>query len=70
VPIASKRSRPNSVKPAALPRLNVRDRVAVEKMVAGLAEPFRRINVVVANAGHGIGMQLAQQASITDWEEW
>ena len=49
--------------------LDVRDRVAVEKTVAGLPEPFRRINVVVANAGHGIGMQLAQQASIADWED-
>src|SRR5215203_4099383 len=49
--------------------LDVRDRVAVEKTVAGLPEPFRRINVVVANVGHGIGMQLAQQASIADWED-
>jgi 3-hydroxy acid dehydrogenase / malonic semialdehyde reductase len=48
--------------------LDVRDRAAVEKTVANLPEPFRRINVVVANAGHGLGMQPAQQANIADWE--
>src|SRR5215207_8660786 len=49
--------------------LDVRDHAAVEKTVAGLPEPFRRINVVIANAGHGIGMQPAQDANIADWED-
>jgi len=48
---------------------DVRDRAAVEQTVAELPDGFRRINVVVANAGHGIGMQLAQEADIADWED-
>jgi 3-hydroxy acid dehydrogenase/malonic semialdehyde reductase len=50
-------------------QLDVRDRAAVASTVAGLPEPFRRINVVVANAGHGIGMRPAQEADIADWED-
>jgi 3-hydroxy acid dehydrogenase / malonic semialdehyde reductase len=49
-------------------RLDVRDRAAVENTVAELPERFRRVNVVVANAGHGVGMQPAQEADIADWE--
>ncbi|MBX6425246.1 MAG: SDR family NAD(P)-dependent oxidoreductase [Variibacter sp.] len=49
--------------------LDVRDRAAVERTVAGLPEPFRRVNVVVANAGHGLGGDVAQKADIADWED-
>jgi 3-hydroxy acid dehydrogenase / malonic semialdehyde reductase len=47
---------------------DIRDRVALERTVADLPESFRPINVVIANAGHGLGMQPAQQANIADWE--
>lgn len=49
--------------------LDVRDRAAIADVLAALPEPFRRINVVVANAGHGVGMATAQQADIADWED-
>jgi NADP-dependent 3-hydroxy acid dehydrogenase YdfG len=48
--------------------LDVRDRAAVTRAVEALPEPFRRVNVVVANAGHGVGMATAQQADIAEWE--
>jgi 3-hydroxy acid dehydrogenase/malonic semialdehyde reductase len=49
--------------------LDVRDRGAVERVAASLPEAFRRVNVVVANAGHGVGMAPAQTAAIADWED-
>jgi NADP-dependent 3-hydroxy acid dehydrogenase YdfG len=48
--------------------LDVRDRAAVARALAALPEDFRRVNVVVANAGHGVGMATAQEADIADWE--
>lgn len=49
-------------------QLDVRQRAAVEHVVAELPEDFRRVNVVVANAGHGVGMAPAQEADIAEWE--
>jgi 3-hydroxy acid dehydrogenase/malonic semialdehyde reductase len=49
--------------------LDVRDRGEIEKIVAAVPEPFRNINVVVANAGHGVGMTPAQDADIAEWED-
>jgi 3-hydroxy acid dehydrogenase/malonic semialdehyde reductase len=48
--------------------LDVRDRAAVARVAETLPEPFRHVNVVVANAGHGVGMATAQQADIAEWE--
>jgi NADP-dependent 3-hydroxy acid dehydrogenase YdfG len=49
--------------------LDVRDRAAVQSAVAALPEPFRAVNVVVANAGTAAGMLPAQDADLADWEE-
>ena len=49
--------------------LDVRDRAAVEAAAKALPEAFARVNVVVANAGHGVGMTLAQEADIAEWED-
>jgi NADP-dependent 3-hydroxy acid dehydrogenase YdfG len=47
---------------------DVSDRAAVEAAVAGLPEAFRRVNVVVANAGLALGLEPAHQVRIEDWE--
>jgi 3-hydroxy acid dehydrogenase/malonic semialdehyde reductase len=49
--------------------LDVRDRSAIAALVEALPEAFRSINVVVANAGHGVGMTPAQDADIAEWED-
>jgi NADP-dependent 3-hydroxy acid dehydrogenase YdfG len=48
--------------------LDVRDRTSVEAAAKALPAPFDKINVVVANAGHGLGMVPAQEANIVEWE--
>jgi 3-hydroxy acid dehydrogenase/malonic semialdehyde reductase len=47
---------------------DVTDRDANEKMVKELPGDFKRINVVVANAGAALGLEPAHQASLNDWE--
>lgn len=47
--------------------LDVRDLAATEALLAGLPEPFKGVNVVVANAGLALGLGAAQDADITDW---
>ena len=47
---------------------DVSDRAAVEAAVAGLPDAFRRVNVVVANAGLALGLEPAHQVRIEDWE--
>jgi NADP-dependent 3-hydroxy acid dehydrogenase YdfG len=47
---------------------DVTERGATEKMLAALPEAFRRINVVVANAGGAFGLEPAHQAKLEDWE--
>jgi len=49
--------------------LDVRDRVAVEAVVAALPQNFRAVNVVVANAGIAASMLPAQDADLPDWED-
>jgi NADP-dependent 3-hydroxy acid dehydrogenase YdfG len=48
--------------------LDVRDRAAVDAVARSLPEAFRRVNVVVANAGLAQGIEPAQTAKIEDWE--
>jgi 3-hydroxy acid dehydrogenase / malonic semialdehyde reductase len=36
--------------------------------VAGLPQPFRRVNVAVANAGLALGLEPAQEANLDDWD--
>ena len=49
--------------------LDVRRRETFAAALDALPEAFRRINVVVANAGHGVGMATAQQADIAEWDD-
>ena len=48
--------------------LDVSDRDAVRGVAAALPEEFREVNVVVANAGQGVGMAPAQEADIVEWD--
>lgn len=48
--------------------LDVRDRAAVDAAAAGLPEPFRNVNVVVANAGLALGLEPAHQTKPEDWD--
>ena len=48
--------------------LDVRDLGAVKTMVEELPEPFRKIDVLVNNAGLALGMEGAYAADLADWE--
>jgi 3-hydroxy acid dehydrogenase/malonic semialdehyde reductase len=52
----------------ALP-LDVRDRGAVERAVAGLPPELAAIDLLVNNAGLARGLEPAQRADLDDWEE-
>ena len=49
--------------------LDVRDRVAVEKAIAGLPGDFAAIDVLVNNAGLALGIEPAHKASLDEWEQ-
>jgi 3-hydroxy acid dehydrogenase / malonic semialdehyde reductase len=49
--------------------LDVRDRAAVEKLVAGLPAEWAAIDVLVNNAGLALGQGPAQTSSLDDWEQ-
>jgi 3-hydroxy acid dehydrogenase / malonic semialdehyde reductase len=48
--------------------LDVRDRRAVERVVAELPEKFRDVDVLVNNAGLALDLTPAHQANIDDWD--
>jgi len=48
--------------------LDVRDRAAVERAVAGLPAEVAAIDLLVNNAGLALGLEPAQRASLDDWE--
>lgn len=50
-------------------RLDVRDREAVERAIAGLRPEWRAIDILVNNAGLSRGLDKLHQGSIRDWEE-
>jgi 3-hydroxy acid dehydrogenase / malonic semialdehyde reductase len=50
-------------------RLDVRDKVAVDKAVAGLPPEWRAIEVLVNNAGLSRGMDKLPNGLVEDWEE-
>ncbi len=50
-------------------RLDVRDRAAVQDVVAGLPAEFAEIDVLVNNAGLAKGLKPGQEADLDDWEE-
>ena len=47
---------------------DVRDRRQTDAALEALPKEFRRINVVVANAGLALGLGPAHQASLEDWD--
>ena len=47
---------------------DVRNRQEVEAAVAGLPEAFKKVNVLVNNAGLALGVSSADQAEISNWE--
>ncbi len=49
--------------------LDVRDRAAVERAVAGLPPPFREVDVLVNSAGLALGLEPAHRASLDEWEQ-
>ncbi len=49
-------------------RLDVTDRGAVEKAVAGLPSGFAAIDVLVNNAGLALGLEGGQDADLDDWD--
>ncbi len=48
--------------------MDIRERAAVESMVAGLPEDFQNIDVLLNNAGLALGVAPAQQADLDDWD--
>jgi NADP-dependent 3-hydroxy acid dehydrogenase YdfG len=48
--------------------LDVRDRAAVEKSIAGLPAEFADIDVLVNGAGLALGLEPAHEASLDDWD--
>jgi 3-hydroxy acid dehydrogenase/malonic semialdehyde reductase len=49
--------------------LDVRDRQAVERAIAGLPPERAAVDLLVNNAGLARGLEPAQRASLDDWEE-
>jgi len=55
--------------PHLLPlQLDVRDRGAVEHLIAALPADFAEIDVLVNNAGLALGLQPAHKTDLADWE--
>ena len=54
--------------PALVLPLDVRDRAAVERAVAGLPAEFAAVSVLVNSAGGAFGLEPAPQADLDDWE--
>jgi len=48
--------------------LDVRDRAAVERVVASLPASFAEIDVLVNNAGLALGLESAPKADLADWD--
>lgn len=55
--------------PSLCLQLDVRDRAAVEAAVAGLPPAFAEVDVLVNNAGLALGLALAHEASLDQWEQ-
>ncbi|MDU3900014.1 MAG: SDR family NAD(P)-dependent oxidoreductase, partial [Enterobacter sp.] len=49
-------------------QLDVRNRAAIEEMIANLPAEWREIDVLVNNAGLALGMEPAHKANVEDWE--
>jgi 3-hydroxy acid dehydrogenase/malonic semialdehyde reductase len=49
--------------------LDVRDRAAIERLVASLPPAFAEIDVLVNNAGLALGLEAAQEADLDNWQQ-
>ena len=49
-------------------QLDVTDRAATEAFVAALPSEFAAIDVCVNNAGLALGLEMADKASLDDWD--
>ncbi|MBV9001404.1 MAG: SDR family NAD(P)-dependent oxidoreductase [Solirubrobacterales bacterium] len=49
--------------------LDVRDRAAIERLVASLPPAFAEIDVLVNNAGLALGLESAQEAELDNWQQ-
>ena len=49
--------------------LDVRDRDAIEQLVASLPPEFAEVDVLVNNAGLALGLKPAQEADLDSWEQ-
>ena len=49
-------------------QLDVRNRAAIEEMLASLPAEWCNIDILVNNAGLALGMEPAHKASVEDWE--
>ena len=49
--------------------LDVRDRGAIEQLVASLPPAFAEVDVLVNNAGLALGLEPAQEADLDNWEQ-
>jgi len=47
---------------------DVRDRSAVEQAIDGLPPEFSQIDVLINNAGLALGLEMAHEANLDDWE--
>jgi NADP-dependent 3-hydroxy acid dehydrogenase YdfG len=54
--------------PAHLLTLDVTDRRAVTAALGALPEPFAAVDVLVNNAGLALGLDMAPEADLDDWE--
>jgi 3-hydroxy acid dehydrogenase/malonic semialdehyde reductase len=46
----------------------VRNRAAIEEMLANLPAEWKEIDVLVNNAGLALGLEPAHKANVDDWE--
>lgn len=51
-----------------LVQLDIRDRQAVDGLVAGLPEQFQEIDLLINNAGLALGLEPAWQVALDDWD--
>lgn len=49
-------------------KLDVRDKNAVFKAVDNLPDEFKKIDILINNAGLALGLERANEASLEDWE--
>jgi 3-hydroxy acid dehydrogenase/malonic semialdehyde reductase len=54
--------------PSHVLELDVRSRSAVEAALSSLPAPFSEVDLLINNAGLGLGMEPAHAASLDDWE--